>query len=553
MLTCLDVHTRYPSGWTSPPLTTQFPSGTLTLLVGDIGVGKSTLLRTIAGIATDVDHATVHGRITVNDTDLTATTAAHRSAFLGYVPSTPTSAFLAATVEAHLAYPLESRGIPRPIIAQRIAETLSAVGATTLRYRNVDTLSAGQAQRIAIAGALTLQPAVLLCDEPTTLLDPHSAHDLVSLLTRLAHEYGITVIAADHRVSNYLDADHALRLTSNGHVTGDIGAVLARTPAEPVTHTLTTRYTDTAHTSVGAARQALAPLLNHPPTTAPTPPTSPDQPSPTLTLNGLTVHYIERDQRGTLHQRTALHQVNATVNAGDVIAVLGSNGAGKTTLLAALIDPTLRTAGHLTWHHSTTTPGPQHRRPLWLPRRRTQPSTPPSRCAYLPAHASIILLHQRTDDECAAADAEWNLTPGTTWSLASTLIPTLNPTTHPHDLSQGQQHLLALAVMTAGYPDIIILDEPTRSLDAQATAEVEKLITQWSQQGIPVLIAGHDVDSMARIANRVWWLDAGELVADTTPRAALATSQFSAPLVTRVCHPHPVLTLEEAITLFEDR
>ena len=136
---------------------------------------------------------------------------------VGYVGQDPLAGFVTDTVEEELAYAMEQLGLPPDVMRKRVEETLDLLGIADLRAGPLRSLSGGQQQRVAIGSVLTAQPRVLVLDEPTSALDPTAAEDVLSAMTRLVHDLGVTVVVAEHRLERVVHhCDRVVLLRGDG-------------------------------------------------------------------------------------------------------------------------------------------------------------------------------------------------------------------------------------------------------------------------------------------------------------------------------------------------
>ncbi|MFD7336273.1 ATP-binding cassette domain-containing protein [Streptomyces violascens] len=193
------------------------PEGELVLLVGPSGVGKSTLLGTVSGLVPHFTGGTLRGRVTVDGRDTRTHKPRELADLVGTVGQDPLAHFVTDTVEDELAYGMESLGLAPAVMRRRVEETLDLLGLAELRDRPIATLSGGQQQRVAIGSVLTPHPKVLVLDEPTSALDPAAAEDVLSVLQRLVHDLGTTVLLAEHRLERVVQyADQVILLPTPG-------------------------------------------------------------------------------------------------------------------------------------------------------------------------------------------------------------------------------------------------------------------------------------------------------------------------------------------------
>lgn len=212
------------------------PEGELVLLVGPSGVGKSTLLGAVSGLVPHFTGGTLRGRVTVCGRDTRTHKPRELADVVGTVGQDPLAHFVTDTVEDELAYGMESLGLAPGVMRRRVEETLDLLGLAELRDRPIATLSGGQQQRVAIGSVLTTHPKVLVLDEPTSALDPGAAEDVLSVLQRLVHDLGTTVLMAEHRLERVVQyADRVILLPGPGEapVTGTPAEVMAVSPVRP--------------------------------------------------------------------------------------------------------------------------------------------------------------------------------------------------------------------------------------------------------------------------------------------------------------------------------
>ena len=167
-------------------------AGERVLLVGPSGSGKSTLLRALAGLLETADAGERTGSVTID-----GAVAGERPGAVGLVLQEPGAGVVASTVERDIAFGPENVGMPRAAMPELVTSALAQVGLDLPLSTPTDALSGGQTQRLALAGALALEPTVLLLDEPTAHLDPESEAAMIETIRRAAR--GRTVLIATHR------------------------------------------------------------------------------------------------------------------------------------------------------------------------------------------------------------------------------------------------------------------------------------------------------------------------------------------------------------------
>ncbi|MGD7733510.1 ABC transporter ATP-binding protein [Propionibacteriaceae bacterium G57] len=503
------------------------PEGDLCVVVGPTGVGKSTLLGAINALVPHFTGGRLDGQVLVDG----RSTRDHRPRDLadvvGFVGQDPIQGFVTDTVEDEVAYGMEQLGLGHDAMRKRVEETFDLLGIGDLRRRPLTSLSGGQQQRVAIASVLAAQPRIVVLDEPTSALDPTAAQDVLSAITTLVHEVGLTVVLAEHRLERVMHAaDSMLWLPGDGRaVLGSPGEVLAHSNVVPPLADLA-RVMDwhPVPLSVREARRRLAAegsrrvlaLNGH--AHAPTPQDAAD---PLVSVQKLAV------RRGRVQ---ALGGVNLDFRAGEVSAVMGRNGAGKSTLMWAL-------QGALEHRGSIDVAGTNP--------RTTDPAVLRRTLALVPQTAADLLYLPTVAQECAQADKESGVAAGTTAGLLDELGLVLDPSANPRDLSEGQRLGLVLAIQLAAGPRVLLLDEPTRGLDYAMKHQLVGMLGGLAARGTCVVVSTHDVEFAAAVSQRTVVLGDGEVVADGPTREVLTSSPTFAPQLSKVFFPRRVLTLAD--------
>ncbi|MGW1466325.1 ABC transporter ATP-binding protein [Streptomyces sp. NPDC002308] len=570
------------------------PEGELVLLVGPSGVGKSTLLGAVPGLVPHFTGGTLSGRVTVGGRDTRTHKPRELADLVGTVGQDPSAHFVTDTVEDELAYGMESLGLAPDVMRRRVEETLDLLGLAELRDRPIATLSGGQRQRVAIGSVLTPHPKVLVLDEPTSALDPAAAEEVLAVLQRLVHDLGTTVLMAEHRLERVVQyADRVVLLPAPGAapVVGAPAEIMAVSPVRPPVAELgllagwdplplsvrdaRRRAAGLRERLAGRSPAAVAPLPAHP--VPPTPAVHPvhpvslapgahgasdtaagapaPAPTPRAGLFGLrrarrarttdaaaasdpTAPLARAEGLGVRRGRVeALRAVTLDVRAGETVALMGRNGAGKSTLLGALVGMVPPTAGRV--------------RVGGLEPSRTDPRTMVRRVGLVPQEPRDLLYAETVAAECAAADADAGAPAGSCRALVSRLLPGVPDATHPRDLSEGQRLTLALALVLTARPPLILLDEPTRGLDYAAKARLVGVLRGLAAEGHAIVLATHDVELAAELADRVVILAGGEVVADGPTRQVVVSSPAYAPQTAKILAPQEWLTVNQVRTALE--
>ena len=508
------------------------PEGELVLVVGRTGTGKSTLLRCVNGLVPHFTGGTLRGRVTVAGRDTRTHPPRELADVVGVVPQDPLSGFVTDIVEDELAYGMESIGLAPEVMRRRVEETLDLLGLGDLRSRALRSLSGGQRQRVAIGAVLTTHPQVLVLDEPTSALDPGAAEEVLAALQRLVHDLGVTVLLAEHRLERVVQyADRVIVVPGGGArlVVGTPADVMVSAPvAPPVVELGRLAGWSPLPLSVRDARRAAGPLRER------------LQPlvDDAVLRSRSSMHVVSGtpavsalDVVVRLGSVAALRGVTVAADLGEIVAVMGRNGAGKSTLLSTFVGLHTPSAGSATVGGAVS-----------ASLRGRELIT---RVGLVPQEPTDVLVADRVGDECVAADRDCGAAPGTARAILDRIAPGVEDDTHPRDLSEGQRLALALAVVLAAQPPVVLLDEPTRGLDYAAKRRLVAVLRELAADGHCVILATHDVELAAEVATRVVVLAEGEVVADGPATEVVVGSPMFAPQVSKVLAPQPWLTVAE--------
>ncbi|MGN6161467.1 MAG: ABC transporter ATP-binding protein [Marmoricola sp.] len=505
-----DLHFRYDG--TEPVLKgidLTIETGELILIAGRTGSGKSTLLGTFNGLVPAFTGGTITGDVLLDGVSVIGVPPRDRAETVGYVGQDPLASFVTDTIEEELAYGMEQLGLDPATMRRRVEETLDLLGIADLRSRDLRTLSGGQQQRVAIGAVLTMHPRLLVLDEPTSALDPTAAEDVLATLTRLVHDLDISVVLAEHRLERVLPfADRVVIVEGDGGIReGSAAEMMEAAPvAPPIIELgrlldwrplpLTVRDARRRATSFASAAR----------------PTGPRRVGAVkLRASGVSVRY------GSRH---AVDAVDLTLLEGSVTALMGRNGSGKSSLLWALQGSGPRSAGGV--EVDGVDPA------------KAKPNVRRCLVGLVPQTAADLLYLESVAEECAASDALAGVATGETRSILSRLVPGISDAQHPRDLSEGQRLALVLAIVLAAKPGVIALDEPTRGLDYPGKAALAEILQALAGEGRAVIVASHDVEFVAEVADRVVVLAEGEVVAEGATREVVAQTPAFAPQVQKI-------------------
>jgi energy-coupling factor transport system ATP-binding protein len=467
--------------------------GSFTVVAGESGSGKSTLLRAACGLVPHFHGGDVNGELSVGGLDVRTHGPGDLAAVCGTVLQDPESQVVMSGVRAELSLPLEHRGVAPSGVARAVEEAALVLGIAQLLDRQVDTLSGGELQRVALAAALVHRPQLLVLDEPTSQLDPVAGEELVWLLRRLNEEWGTAVLLAEHRLERCLPVADRVIALEHGRVACDAppAGFLEWSPGTPGARLFSLAGLTPLPASVKDARAGLraARLL-------PEPEAPPERPRERRRRRRGAAAV---EARGVWHELRAgpalLAGVALRIEPGERVVLMGRNGAGKTTLL-------------------------KHLRGLMRPTRGRIETA--GEVALLMQSPGDYLVHERVGDEASAgAIARAGLTG--------------REDSHPRDLSGGERQRLALElVLDRDGLAAVCLDEPTRGMDAPRKRALAERLRALASGGVAVLVATHDAEFAAELADRVVLMGQGVVIADGPASEVLSGGWHFATEVARV-------------------
>lgn len=515
-------------------LSLEVEAGEFLLVVGESGAGKSTFLRAVNGLVPHFYGGCFSGNVWVAGLNTKLVEPRDLSGHVGFVFQDPEAQFVVERVEDELVFAMENFGLPEATMRLRLEEVLDQVGIAHLRRRSIAKLSGGEKQRVAIASVLTLHPQILVLDEPTSQLDPLAAEEVLTALERLNADLGLTIILAEHRLERVVQhADRVLYLPSNGGpaILGPTRAVLCDVPLAPPVVELGRRLDwQPLPLSIKEGRPFARSLSVSPPETL-SPPAPPVPTSvPAIQIENLHASYGDR---------TVLHGVTLTIQPGEFVALIGRNGSGKTTLLKHLVG-LLKAA-------------PDQGRVLVngedVSRKDVQEIC--LHVGYVPQNPNALLFAETVYEELLITLRNHGLDESNAPLAPQQLLESFGlaeyASAYPRDLSAGQRERVALAAVLVTRPPIIILDEPTRGLDARQKESLMRVLRHWQQEGVTILMATHDVELVAQHADRTILLADGEVAVDGPTRTVLSGALAFAPQVAKLFGRADLLTVSDVL------
>ena len=489
-------------------------AGSFTVLCGRSGCGKSTLLRQLKPILQP--HGTQTGTILFEGKSLSSLSQRTQSARIGFVLQNLDAQLVTDKVWHELAFGLESLGLSTPVIRRRVAEIASFFGIQNWFYKPVCELSGGQKQLVNLASVMALEPSVLLLDEPTSQLDPIAATDFLSTLGRINRELGTTIILSEHRLEDALALSTNVVFLERGRIldTGTASEVGSRLKAAgsdmfsaiPVPMRIYAGVPNDlpCPVTVAQGRQWLQAFSEtHP--LCPVPPAAPSE-----KREGPAA--VELDEAFFRYNKQSPDVVKAlTLRAypGELLAILGGNGTGKSTTMGLI------SGIHRAYRGKVSVLG-------------TAPQEVPGKIALLPQDPQTLFVKNTVIEDLLSVldDAPRDRRKALALEKARLceLMELLER--HPYDLSGGEQQRAALCKVLLREPEVLLLDEPTKGLDAEFKRVFARIIRRLCARGVCVIMVSHDAEFCASYASRCAMFFDGAIVAEGTPREFFSSGSF---------------------------
>lgn len=497
MIHIRNLTVRYPRS-AAPALrdlSFEVASGQLVLLLGPSGSGKSTLARTLAGLIPHSVYASVEGEVVVDGVHPLMAGPAASALRVGLLFQDPEAGFATLTVEDEIAFGLENLRLPRSRMPARIRTALAATGQTALVRRPLNSLSAGEAQGVALAALLAMEPAVLVLDEPTAHLDPASTREFFTRLARLKRAR--TILLIEHKL------DACLRLADRLVLLDTDGSLLASGEPKHVFAQNRKRILATG-TWLPRSLEPAAPRRTR--RAAP----RPGRAAPAVSVRRLTFAYPGGPP--------VLRRLDLDIPAGAFVALVGPNASGKSTLARLLIGLLPKPDGSTIQLFGTDLEALKVREMarqvgfvFQNPEHQFLRETVREELVY-------SLEIRRTAVDQRPREVERLLERFDLRGLEDR---------NPFTLSQGEKRRLSVAEMLAAGQRLLILDEPTFGQDRKSTYSLMDSLADRNREGVTIIVITHDMRFVQRYADTAAVLLGGKIAFQGPPRSLFRKARLA--------------------------
>ena len=515
--------------------------GEFVVLMGQSGCGKSTLLRHFKRELQP--HGTKTGTIFYQDCALEQLDDETAASDIGYVLQNPENQIVTDKVWHELAFGLENLGLDTQTIRRRVAEMANFFGIQKWFHQKTTELSGGQKQLLNLASVMVMQPKILLLDEPTSQLDPIAAMEFIQTLHRLNEELGITIILIEHRLEEVLPIADRVLVMEDGHVLFDgppkqvlealpqNHAMLTALPAATRIFHLLNGVGTTPLTIREGQRWLLSKQFNLP--TALPLPTTPQPIEKAVVLEAKDIAF-RYEKNGV----DVVHHFNLQVKEGEFLTIIGGNGTGKSTALSILAGLQKPYRGTVYLYNENL-------------KKYSNKQLYKHYLTLLPQDPKTLFVQKTVKQELEEMArlhkiAEMKVQEMTQLFSLERLLER-----HPYDLSGGEQQKLALAKLLLMEPKILLLDEPTKGLDAHAKEELAAILQHLQATGMTIVMVTHDIEFSAKYSSRCALFFDGNLVSEGTPRTFYSGNSFYTTAAHRMSRGifRDAITCEDVVTL----
>lgn len=518
-------------------------SGDFVVVCGQSGSGKTTLLRMLKKEI--APHGEKQGAVFYKGEDVEKLDDKISAQKIGFVFQKPDQQIVTDKVWHELAFGLESLGYDSDYIRLRVGEMANYFGITSLFRKKTTELSGGQKQLMNLASVMAMSPDVIILDEPTSQLDPITANDFITTLKKINDELGLTVIIIEHRLQEVFPIADKVAVMENGKV---ICYDTPRNVCEKLSnHPMSQGFPSAVRIWQKSGSKGECPLtvkegrnfinLNFSERKLPLRNTIPNT-EDIITLKDVFFRY----EKGG---NDILSGTNLSIKKGEHFCILGGNGSGKTTtlkILAGLLKPY---RGKVIIDNNKMT-------------KKTTADFNRLGVAMLPQNPESVFLKSRVIDDytelCKIKGIEKSAYEDKINSVAEKLGIKDLLENHPYDLSGGEIQKCALGKVLISEPKILLLDEPTKGVDAYSKLSLSKILQEIKSDGVTIITVTHDVEFASIVADRCGLFFDGEVLSSLVPQEFFSKNNFYTTASSRISRDKfaNAVTVDDVVSLIKE-
>lgn len=518
-------------------------SGDFVVVCGQSGSGKTTLLRMLKKEI--APHGEKQGAVYYKGEDVEKLDDKISAQKIGFVFQKPDQQIVTDKVWHELAFGLESLGYDSDYIRLRVGEMANYFGITSLFRKKTTELSGGQKQLMNLASVMAMSPDVIILDEPTSQLDPITANDFITTLKKINDELGLTVIIIEHRLQEVFPIADKVAVMEDGKV---ICYDTPRNVCEKLSnHPMSQGFPSAVRIWQKSDSKGECPLtvkegrnfinLNFSERKLPLRNTIPNT-EDIITLKDVFFRY----EKGG---NDILSGTNLSIKKGEHFCILGGNGSGKTTtlkILAGLLKPY---RGKVIIDNNKMT-------------KKTTADFNRLGVAMLPQNPESVFLKSRVIDDytelCKIKGIEKSAYEDKINSVAEKLGIKDLLENHPYDLSGGEVQKCALGKVLISKPKILLLDEPTKGVDAYSKLSLSKILQEIKSDGVTIITVTHDVEFASIVADRCGLFFDGEVLSSLVPQEFFSKNNFYTTASSRISRDKfaNAVTVDDVVSLIKE-
>lgn len=518
-------------------------SGDFVVVCGQSGSGKTTLLRMLKKEI--APHGEKKGAVFYKGEDVEKLDDKISAQKIGFVFQKPDQQIVTDKVWHELAFGLESLGYDSDYIRLRVGEMANYFGITSLFRKKTTELSGGQKQLMNLASVMAMSPDVIILDEPTSQLDPITANDFITTLKKINDELGLTVIIIEHRLQEVFPIADKVAVMEDGKV---ICYDTPRNVCEKLSnHPMSQGFPSAVRIWQKSGSKGECPLTvkegrnfinsNFSERKLPLRNTIPNT-EDIITLKDVFFRY----EKGG---NDILSGTNLSIKKGEHFCILGGNGSGKTTtlkILAGLLKPY---RGKVIIDNNKMT-------------KKTTADFNRLGVAMLPQNPESVFLKSRVIDDytelCKIKGIEKSDYEDKINSVAEKLGIKGLLENHPYDLSGGEIQKCALGKVLISEPKILLLDEPTKGVDAYSKIALSKILQEIKSDGVTIITVTHDVEFASIVADRCGLFFDGEVLSSLVPQEFFSKNNFYTTASSRISRDKfaNAVTVDDVVSLIKE-
>lgn len=523
-------------------------TGEFVAVCGLSGSGKTTLLRQLKPVLASYGKKT--GKIYFKGRDINTLNQREESSLIGFVQQKPENQVVTDKVWHELAFGLESLGYDSKDIRLKVGEMASYFGIEKWFDKSVNELSNGQLQLLNLASIMTMQPEILILDEPTSQLDPIAAANFIDTLKKINMDLGTTILLSEHRLNEVIPISDKVLLLRDGKVTfydkpeklGDYfnfndDPMLKSMPV-PMKIFSEEKNIERLPLTINEGRNLFNNLITEDVKLENKEIKNFDDEKSVVEIDEVYFRYEK-------NMDDVLKGVDLDVKSGEIYSILGGNGAGKSTILKLIsrIYPPMRGK-------------------IKINGKDLKDISPDElfdeNLAHLPQNPQDLFLKKTVYEELKEVFNKRRLDKSEITKIEN-MMKKVNIShlkdSHPYDLSGGEQQRLALGKILLLNPKIILMDEPTKGMDGYFKEEFKEILESLKSDGVTVVIVTHDVEFAAEVSDECGLLFRGEFISKGRAREFFKGNYFYSTASNKICRQRAedVVTVDDAIKLLQMR